>query len=354
MAQEGLKETGLQFMSLGIVVEDKTHGSDIIKVIPIEKFSFERGDLTKIKRKAESKTPDSRGITKSIKVEGGVQLEAQWIPDGDNHLDNSPDVCMSETVKIYQYADTQEYYWTTIFREPVFRLNERRRISLSNKKDRTKAYDDNSSYWIEMDTINKHVWLHTSSNDGEPTAYDLCIDTKQGHITIVDEFMNKFFLNSVAKEFTADVGNSFTINTKRFILNASESIDLNTKAIKTKATTSLLTAVTHKEDAKAEVTKGLNVSGTGGAGLPAVKMVGNIEITGTVNSTGLIKSGSSITDGNNNSITGVKNSSNAALASTSLALTGQMQNLNGSLSGIYAVIEHNHDGRYVLVDTGGQ
>ena len=118
MALNDENSGGYRFYSLGIVVVDKEEGSDTITVTPIEDFSMELGELSSTDRKKESTTANSAGVKKTSNIEGGSTVEARWVPLSNHNRDNAPDVYRSETVMLYKYADTQDYYWTTFFREP--------------------------------------------------------------------------------------------------------------------------------------------------------------------------------------------------------------------------------------------
>lgn len=190
------RTSGLKLYSLGIVTEDKPYGTDVAKVCPIEEFSLEEGKLEEDTRELESSLPDINGVVKTAKIKGSAILEAKWIPWGNSNRDTSPDVKKSETVLIYRYADTHDYYWDTVFREPELRRLEHVRHAYSNKPSGIEAYDSDTSYWVEYSTSEKRIKLHTSDNDGEACTYDIQINTKDGIVRIEDSIGNFIELNS--------------------------------------------------------------------------------------------------------------------------------------------------------------
>lgn len=147
-------------------------------------------------------------------------IKAKWIPFGNSNRDTAPDVRKNETVLIFRFADEQEYYWDTIFREPELRRLERVRYSYCNRPEGLEAYDDDTSYWLEYSTVDQHVWLHTSDNNGEPCKYDIKIDSKAGTVTIKDDIGNIIHLDSPSGVLETTTTNKVIFNTGDFIVNA--------------------------------------------------------------------------------------------------------------------------------------
>lgn len=298
MALGDEKGGGFRFYSLGIVVFDKEEGSDIIEVCPIEEFPLELGDLGE-KRTRTAKVTGTNNVSKTNEIEGRTTIRAKWVPLSNPNRDNSPDVYRSETVKLYKYADTQDYYWTTIFREPSLRGRERVRISLSNQDPGT-PYNDDTSYWVEFDTRHKSVQIHTSSNDGEPTAYDIKIDTKEGIVHLKDELSNEIMLQSVSGFLRFDIRERTEFNTPNFVIN-SETYELNAKSRATvntpdhtmNADESTINGKEHTVNGE-QCTMNTLLKGTegfdlkGGTGSSTAKMVGNLEVDGSIHATGSI------------------------------------------------------------------
>jgi phage baseplate assembly protein gpV len=72
---------------------------------------------------------------------------------------------------LFKFGDVDEYYWTTIFREPGIRRLENVIYAFSNLKSGLTEFDKNTSYWLQVDTIHKKVHLHTD-NKGEVIQID--------------------------------------------------------------------------------------------------------------------------------------------------------------------------------------
>lgn len=216
------RTSGLKLYSLGIVTENKPHGTDLAKICPIEEFSLEEGEIKEDTRNLESSLPDINGIVKTAKIKGGAILEAKWIPWGNSNRDTAPDVRKSETVLIYRFADTQDYYWDTVFREPELRRLEHVRYAFSNKPGGIDAYDSNTSYWMEYSTSEKRIKLHTSDNDGEACTYDFWFDTKAGIVRLEDGLGNFIELNSTAGTLHTTTNTAVAVKTPFYYVQADE------------------------------------------------------------------------------------------------------------------------------------
>lgn len=207
------RESKLKLYSLGIVLEAKERNSDVIKVMPIEELPQTNGMLSESSKKYDVSMPNSQGVKSKDKLESDSGIIAKWILGGGNRI-TAPDVQPSETVLIYRFADTDEYYWSLVFREPKLRKLETVNYSFSNLPSGMSEFDKDTSYWFEVSTHDKHVKLHTSKNDGEVYSYDIEINAADGNLIIKD-----------------DAGNNITLDSKnnQILLNtvAGASIDLN-------------------------------------------------------------------------------------------------------------------------------
>lgn len=223
--------SGLVLYSLGIVVEDKPEGTDKIKVTPIEEITMADGLLADVKIKYDVDLPDHKGVKRQETIEGDVSLIATWLPFGHSNRITSPDVYRNETVMIFRVADTDEYYWTTIMREPSIRRLETVNYGFSNLSDPPdgkKSFDKNTSYWLEVSTRHKYVHLHTANNDGEPYKYDLKIDTAVGTVTIQDDVGNNIVLSSPDNKLTINTNVDVEVNTENCVVNAKTKAEVNT------------------------------------------------------------------------------------------------------------------------------
>ena len=236
------RKSALELYSLGAVVETKVYGSDIIKVTPIEDFAFETGFLNEIKKKHNVVIPDSIGRTKKANVEGGVTIEAKWIPFGHSNRISAPDVVKNETVILFRFGSNDTYYWTSVFREPSLRRLEKVLYAWSNIRDGIgkKVFDRLTSYWMEVSTFDKWIWIRTNKNDGEPFAYDVKIDTKKGNVKLWDSAGEYIEFNSATGTLTAKMNRKIHLIAPIIELEASEKIISTAPLIHEKASDIIL------------------------------------------------------------------------------------------------------------------
>jgi len=215
--------SGLTLYSMGIVRVDKSRNSDYIDVIPIERLSMLDGDLNgpDQSRVMKGNLPDHSGVIRTSEVTSENYLSAKWIPYGGSNRISSPDVVKGETVLIFTYADTNDYYWTTVFREPSLRRLETVMHGYSDLSGKG-TFDKNSSYYMEVSTHDKYIHLHTSKSDGEPYEYDVVLDTENGSLTISDDINNRIVLNSELSTVDIVTNTSVNITTPKVTMNVTE------------------------------------------------------------------------------------------------------------------------------------
>lgn len=182
--------------SLGIVLETKSNSSWIVKLYPVEVIPFRDGDLNETIDVVATVT-DISGKTVSANVVEENAIYARWLPMENSNRITPPDVVANETILVYKYSDTDEFFWSTMFYEHKLRRLETVTHLYSNEPTFGKEAGEDNSYWITYDTVNKLIHLHTSDNDGEPVTYDITINAGEGHISILDSKNNTIILNSV-------------------------------------------------------------------------------------------------------------------------------------------------------------
>src|SRR5574343_385662 len=186
--------------SLGIVVADKARGSDQIKVYPVEELPQIEGKITDFKKDLKVTSTDIKGATSSASAKGDAIIVAEWISPGNSNRNTSPDVIKNETVQIYRYADTDQYYWDTLFREPKLRRLETVCHMYGNLPSGMTPFTKESSYWMEVSTHDQHIQVHTTKSNKEPFEYDVKLNTATGELLIKDDIGNQIYLSSRAHQ----------------------------------------------------------------------------------------------------------------------------------------------------------
>lgn len=264
----------LKLYSLGIVVEDKPVGADMIMVSPMEVLNIQpAGSIKDASTKFEGTLKNSSGKNFASEMKSTNYIKAKWLAFGQSNRITSPDVVANETVILFKFGDVDEYYWTTIFREAELRRQETVMYGFSNLKSGISAFDKSTSYWLEVDTKKKSVKFHTAMNDGEYTEYDINIDTKAGTFSLKDKKGNSFFLDS---------------QNDKFIVNALKEISGTAgEVINLKAPTINL-------EGNVNIKGNVNTSGN-------TTTQGNVSMTGKFNVDGNIGATGTIIDGGGNS-----------------------------------------------------
>lgn len=191
-------ESKLRKYSIGIVLEAKKRDSMFIKVYPIEELPAVNGKIIEAKVRKKDKAKNILGVEIDFDIEANALLIAKWLPSGEGNRITAPDVQPGETVIIYKYADREEYFWESREIAKKLRRLETVRYSFCNLSDGLAEveYDDDSSYFIEISTHDKHIKIHTSKNDGEPVGYDFEFNTGQGTFQVSDTAGNYLRLDS--------------------------------------------------------------------------------------------------------------------------------------------------------------
>ena len=146
--------------------------------------------------------PNAKGVLEATKSVGEAIIKAKWVPLGHSNRITPPDVVKNESVIIMKFGDTDEYYWTTIFREPMLRRLETVLYAFGNLAKGLVKWDKTSSYWFEVSTHDKYLHLKTTKSNGEAFEYDVKIDTDKSNLTIKDNIDNQIVLDSPSKTIT--------------------------------------------------------------------------------------------------------------------------------------------------------
>lgn len=190
----------LKTYCIGVVAITKPTGTDKVMIYPAEKLTLEDGNVNEINENMEVSFVDISGVKYKSKVNRTAMIEARWFSDGSDGRQTPPDVVNGETVRVYRYADSDTFYWKTIFREPSLRRLEHVVHAYSNLKGGRAPFDLDSSYGNIFSTLDKKINIWTSQSNGESFKYDFLIDTKGNHIRLQDNVGNEFGINSTEDE----------------------------------------------------------------------------------------------------------------------------------------------------------
>lgn len=297
------RESQLKLYSLGIVMENKADGSDQIKVYPVEELPFINGNISDFKDSMTSKSQNAKGVATTASATADAVLIARWFCPGGSNRMTPPDVVKNETVQIYRYADTDEYYWTTIFREPELRRLETVCYMFGNLPDGLTAFDKSSSYWFEISTKNKNITVKTTKSNNEPYEYTINLDTQNGNLVIQDDIGNIITFDSPSATISAvnSHGASISMSGDNLDIYIPGTIKVTSGGSSTwDASDFTLTSQQNTANGTTDVNgvtnlnQGMNVKGDNGGG-KAGTLHGDFELEGSMHSTGTIDSDSGMT-----------------------------------------------------------
>jgi hypothetical protein len=218
---------------MGIVAQNKPLKTDVIDATPIEELTMLNGEITSnsVDYKAKGKTSNDRAYTSSVK--SSVTIKAKWLPIGSSNRLTPPDVRRGESVMIYQFGDSDKYYWTTLKQDCNLRRLETVVYAFSGTTNEADSLNADNSYYLEISTHRKLVTFHTSNKNGEPYTYNVQIDTGNGSVTITDDIGNEFILNS--KESRVKLKNSsdsiIDVFKDSIIMKSNTSISMQSKNV---------------------------------------------------------------------------------------------------------------------------
>lgn len=242
MSDEGENFTDLsqlKFYSIGIAIEDILYESEKdsknktaktskskdeekkdpdkyirLKVSPMEQLNVQKpGFMHNFKDEYINIHPDERDKIVNDAITSKSYVEALWSPFLNPNRETPPTIRKNETVLLFKYGNVEKYFWSSIKHEPHIRKLERARWAFSNIKPDSgfEAYTKDTSYWFEVDTIDKKIRLKTNDNDGEKAWYDVKMDTAEGKFTIEDNEKNKLTWDTVQQELTIEFKQKITL-----------------------------------------------------------------------------------------------------------------------------------------------
>ncbi len=281
--------------SLGIVAANKELSSKEIEVTPIEAFNMLDGEITDNGSKYDAKGKDANDKDYSVSVPTSTSIKATWMPISDSNRFTAPDVRRGELVQIYQYADADKYYWTTIKDDLTLRKLETVIYAFSGTKDESDKVGNETHYFLEISTHRKLIHFHTSKANEEPFSYDIQINTGQGFIAFQDDNGNYFSIDSKNRriELNNTDNTNLDMDRKNFTVTVPGDTTINTTG-DTKINTDGNTDITSKGNMNITSVGAMNIASTGGS--TTIRSTGTIHAqTGQIILDGVDNGGANVT-----------------------------------------------------------
>lgn len=182
---------------IGYVARNKDLNSDIIEVVDPENFSFLHGEATDNVTEVKGGGTNSKGQTYESLLKTTSSIQAKWQPGNNSNRITPPDVRRGDRVQIYQFSDSDNYYWETLGNE--FKKLETVTYVFSGTTDEsaTSPNPDNS-YYFEVSTHRGVVTLSTSNKNGEANKFLIQVDGRNGRVLIESDNGNHILMDAKA------------------------------------------------------------------------------------------------------------------------------------------------------------
>lgn len=237
--------------SIGYAAENKALGSKELQVFPVEVLPYVDGEILYEPIEVEENGVDYFGEKYSVKVKTSLSINCHWLQWGGNRQ-TPPDIRRGEKVIMYRYADTDKYYWLSMGLDEHLRRLETVVYAWSNiREGNIEALTPENSYYVEVSTHNKSVTLATNKSDGEPYAFTVQINTKEGGVVITDDADNFIQLESSERKWHIHNrdNSEFILDKGKGYFNTPDSIEMNTRNYRVNCETYFVNAknaITHK------------------------------------------------------------------------------------------------------------
>ena len=229
----------LECFGVGTVLENKDTNTDEVMVhCPMINSAADGEALGKVsEEKTSIKTPTGDTIASSGLSSNGIKMK--WLPFNTNRV-TSPDVRVGSKVVVYKFQGTSKYRWMYFGMDGTLRLETViNAYSASPNVNENSPLNTDNYYIFMMSTHKGQVSLLTGQGNGEPTSFNITLNTKEGKFNLLDGEENLLALNSMEHCWTMRNQDKsiFSINKKKILMSAEDEILMQAKnhfGIKTK------------------------------------------------------------------------------------------------------------------------
>lgn len=192
--------SAFQRCGIGIVALDKRLDRNTIEVEPIEWAGMIDGELSDKWDEVNVSGSRADGSSYTSKAKFTKTIEADWLSMHQANRMTAPDVRRGDKVQLFRMGDSTKFYWDVMNRPGNARLETVVYGYSATKKEDDKTPTPDNSYTHGVSTHNHFFNLgHTCKANGERFAYDIFVDTKNGHVVIKDDIGNEITLQSSTK-----------------------------------------------------------------------------------------------------------------------------------------------------------
>lgn len=190
-------------VSFGIAAENLKMGSKILEVMLVEWMPYADGEINADQTLNEVKGVTRDGTEYEASVVTANSVPAEWLPWGTNRV-TPPNIRRGQRVMIYQFANSEKLWWTYMGLDSgLFKLETVVYMFSNTRDEEQTVLTPDNSYTIEVSTHTKQLTIRTNKSDGEPFAYTVQLNTKQGVFVCTDDVGNFIELDSEERKITA-------------------------------------------------------------------------------------------------------------------------------------------------------
>lgn len=236
-----METSRLRIYSLGIVAENKeltitddqgnTSPNPWILATPIEQLMMLDGEIKSNPLTPEAQGTDATGASYSTKVTVDNAVKAKWFNMSSNRH-TAPDVRRGERVLLWQYGDTDTFFWSELNWDNHLRKLETVVMTFSGTQDESadSTHPDNC-YYLEVSTHEGLITLKTSKANKEFCAYVLQINAKNGVVVLMDDVGNSIQMDAknTLIALVNSMGTVLNLDKKKIFAHADETITLEAK-----------------------------------------------------------------------------------------------------------------------------
>jgi len=239
----------LEAWSYGIAAENIGLDTLMLEVTPVEHLSLIDGELNSNQNDYKSTGKDSKGNNIGTTIKTSNSLMAQWLCIGNSNRVTPPTIRRGEQLMIYKAGDTNRYFWTTLNADIKLRKLEMAIYAWSATPNENEGTAHDTTYFFEVNAMEKTVSFHTSQANGEFCGYDVQIDTGNGRLFMKDTIGNSVLMDSKEHQIRIEntEGNFFDLIKNVLNISVADEINSTTKAYK-------ITCDTYELDASQSIT----------------------------------------------------------------------------------------------------
>ena len=184
-------------VSIGEVLENKAIGSKEIEVKLFELSPFADGEIKSVAVEYSANGEDVHGKAYKNTLLSDHGVTATWLPYDTNRL-TAPDVRRGERVDIYQYGDTDKYYWRELGMDAHLRRLETIIIGISDNPNNDSTDEPNldNCYFLEFSTHRKAITIQTAKSNSEEFKYTFQMNPGEHTAVFQDDAGQHFYIDS--------------------------------------------------------------------------------------------------------------------------------------------------------------